>query len=236
MVTSPDHDPIAIRLLPDTAEVLPSGQLAIGGCSVLDLAAEFGTPLFIYDEEHLRERCQQAARAFHGSAAYASKAFLCRAMAQLAYQEGLAIDVASLGEYEISRSAGVPPERIVFHGNNKSAVELHSAVRDGVGRIVVDSLDELSRLESVCSALGLRQQILIRINPGIDVHTNEKVATGTPDSKFGLPVNDISTDEAIISASRSQSVELKGLHVHIGSQVFSAANFGAAVGRVVPQV
>ena len=153
MTTSPRPDarsrPVPRQLLPDTAETDGDGSLLIGGCRVVDLAEEFGTPLFVYDEAHLRARCQEAIAAFDGKVAYASKAFLCRAMAKLAYEEGMSIDVATGGEYGIARAAGVPAASLVFHGNNKSGVELNMALRDGVGRVVVDSVDELNRIEAL---------------------------------------------------------------------------------------
>ncbi|HXR20923.1 MAG TPA: diaminopimelate decarboxylase, partial [Acidimicrobiales bacterium] len=135
--------PLPTHLLPLTAEVGSQGQLRIGGVDVLELVEEVGTPVFIYDEEHLRRRCQEARQAFGPRAAYASKAFLCKAMAALAYKEGLCIDVSTGGELAVALAAGVPGERLVLHGNNKSEAELEAAIAAGVGRIVVDSFDEI---------------------------------------------------------------------------------------------
>jgi len=141
-----DHDlataPLERHLLPRSAEVDEKGHLHVGGIDLLELAEEFGTPLFVYDEEHLRQACREAVAAWGEGAAYATKAFLCRAMARLAHEEGLHLDVASGGELHVVLSAGVPPQRLVLHGNNKSTDELAAALEQGVGRIVVDSFDE----------------------------------------------------------------------------------------------
>ncbi len=145
-----DHDvataPLERHLLPRTASVDDRGHLHVGGIDVLELAEEFGTPLFVYDEDHLRHACREAVAAWGDGVAYATKAFLCRAMARLAHDEGLHLDVASGGELHVALSAGVPAERLVLHGNNKSAEELAAALAAGVGRIVVDSFDEVARL------------------------------------------------------------------------------------------
>ncbi|GIT76752.1 MAG: hypothetical protein Ct9H300mP31_12830 [Acidimicrobiaceae bacterium] len=138
---------IPLHLLPDSASVGPDGRASIGGCDLVDLADEYGTPLFVYDEDHLRSRCREAVAAFGDGVAYASKAFLCGAMARLAYEEGMCLDVATGGELYVARHAGVPGDRLVLHGNNKSDSELAMALDEGVGRIVVDSFDELDRLD-----------------------------------------------------------------------------------------
>jgi diaminopimelate decarboxylase len=222
-------DPLPLRLLPDTAEVDPtSGRLRVGGVDVLELAAEFGTPLFVYDEAHLRARCREAVATFGPDGAiYATKAFLCRAMARLAHDEGMRLDVATGGEMAVALSAGVPAGRLVLHGNNKSAEELRDALAAGVGRIVVDSHDELDRLEAIrAEAPDLpAPRVLLRVNPGIEVHTHEHVRTGNLDSKFGFPLPTGQAAEALERARASVAVELVGLHLHIGSQVFSVANF-----------
>src|SRR5688572_20421983 len=150
------------HLLPDNATVDGDGRLSIGGCDLVDLAAEFGTPLFVYDEAHLRARCREAVEAFPGGAAYASKAFLCLAMAQLAHEEGMFLDVATRGELHVALAAGVPGDRLVLHGNNKSMDELRAAVDNGVGRIVVDSFDELDRLDALHAETGARPAVLLR--------------------------------------------------------------------------
>ncbi|MEP7203323.1 MAG: diaminopimelate decarboxylase, partial [Ilumatobacteraceae bacterium] len=170
---------VPLSLLPDTSEVLPDGSLAIGGCRVLDIVEDFGTPVFIYDEAHLRTRCREAVTAFgRGRAVYATKAFLCKAMARLAYDEGMLLDVASGGEMHVALSAGVPAHALTFHGNNKSVEELHAAITNGVRNIVVDSFDELDRLDAL-HAEGLpKPAVLARITPGVHAHTHEFIATG----------------------------------------------------------
>ena len=221
--------PLPWSLLPDNAGVGPVGQLVVAGCDTLDLAAEFGTPLFVYDEDHLRARCREAAEAFGANAIYASKAFLCKAMARLAYEEGLGIDVASGGELQICLQAGVPADRLVFHGNNKSSNELRLAIGAGVGRIVVDSFDELDRLDALAAEGSPAPKVLLRITPGIKAETHEYIATGHDDSKFGFTVSTGAALQAVDRAGAADSVELVGLHAHIGSQVFRVDSFAAAV-------
>jgi len=222
-------NPLPLNLLPLTAEVLSDGSLAIGGCRLDDIAAEFGTPLFVYDETHLRTRCREAVDAFGpGRAYYATKAFLCTAMARLAYEEGMGLDVASGGELHTVLSAGVPPSAVAFHGNNKSVAELTMALTAEVGHIVVDSFDEIDRLETL-HAQGLpTPRVLARITPGVHAHTHEFIATGQDDSKFGFNLGNGDATLAVDRLRRSPAVDLVGLHCHIGSNVFSAASFARA--------
>ena len=221
--------PLPRHLLPDTAEIGPDGNTALGGCDLVDLANQWGTPLFVYDEDHLRSRCREAVAAFGRGVAYASKAFLCSAMARLAHEEGLQLDVATGGELFLARRAGVPGNRLVFHGNNKSDAELAMAVDEGVGRIVIDSFDELDRLEALHSATGVAPRVLLRVTPGVEVHTHEFIATGQDDSKFGFTVKGGLADSAVRRASASTAVDLVGLHAHIGSQVFDVEPFARAI-------
>jgi len=221
--------PLPRYLLPDTAEIGPGGNTAVGGCDLVDLANQWGTPLFVYDEDHLRSRCREAVAAFGGGVAYASKAFLCSAMARLAHEEGLQLDVATGGELFLARRAGVPGNRLVLHGNNKSDAELAMAVDEGVGRIVIDSFDELDRLEVLHSATGVVPRVLVRVTPGVEVHTHEFIATGQDDSKFGFTVKGGLADSAVRRASASTAVDLVGLHAHIGSQVFDVEPFAQAI-------
>ena len=222
--------PIQSNLLPDTADISSEEHTLIGGCNLVELADEFGTPLFVYDEDHLRSRCREAVQAFDGNVAYATKAFLCIEMAKLAYQEGMNLDVATGGELYIARKAGVPGERIVMHGNNKSLEELNMALKEGVGRIVVDSFDELDRLEELCANLNTSSKILLRVTPGVEAHTHEFVSTGQEDTKFGFTVSSGVAEEAVQRARNSKHIELLGLHAHIGSQVFDVRPFAKAVG------
>jgi diaminopimelate decarboxylase len=224
------------HLLPDSAEVGADGGLRIGGCDVAALADEFGTPLFVYDEDQLRARCREAVAAFGDGVAYATKAFLCKAMARLAHEEGMCLDVASGGELTVALAAGVPAERLVLHGNNKSDDELRQARGAGVGRIVVDSFDELDRLDALHAVDGLVPAVLLRITPGVEAHTHEFVMTGQDDSKFGFGLKVGDAARAVDRARRSPSVELVGLHAHIGSQVFVAGFFEQAVEVLAPFV
>ena len=220
--------PFPFRLLPDSAELV-DGQLQIGGCGLLDLAYEYGTPLFVYDEQHLRDRCREAVAVFGDGVAYATKAFLCTEMARLAYSEGMHLDVATGGELHVALSAGVPADRLVLHGNNKSTAELAAALEAGVGRIVVDSFDELDRLDELHAAHGVCPKVLLRLTPGIKAETHEFVATGHDDTKFGFTVSTGAADAAIERARASSSVELVGVHAHIGSQVFALSSLERTV-------
>ena len=223
-------------LLPDTAEVGDRGQLLVAGCDLDALAEQYGTPLFVYDEAHLRARCREAVAAFGDGVAYATKAFLCRAMARLASEEGMHLDVASAGELTIALAADVPGERIVLHGNNKSDDELRAARRAGVGRIVVDSFDEVDRLERLHVEDGVVPKVLLRVTPGIEAHTHEYVMTGQDDSKFGFGLSVGDAARAVERAGASGAVELVGIHAHIGSQVFVAGFFEQAVQALAPFV
>lgn len=232
-----DATALPFALLPDTARAAADGRLSLGGVDLLELAEEYGTPLFVYDEAHLRARCREARAVFgDGGAIYATKAFLCRAMARLVHDEGLRLDVATGGEMDVVLSAGVPADRLVLHGNNKSDAELRRALEVGVGRIVVDSNDELDRIEALVAQGLPAPKVLLRINPGIEVHTHEHVQTGNLDSKFGFPVPTGQAHEAVLRARASQAVELVGLHLHIGSQVFSVDNFLDGLSAVAPFV
>ena len=224
------------NLLPDTAEVSADGRLFVGGCDLLEVVAEHGTPLFVYDEQHLRSRCREAVAAFGEGVAYAGKAFLNLAMARLVHEEGMHLDVATGGELHVALAAGVPAEHLVFHGNNTSLPELVAAREAGVGRIVIDSFDEVDRLEALHVADGRVPTVLIRITPGIEAHTHEFVQTGQDDSKFGFGVAVGAADRAITRALASPAMELVGLHTHIGSQVFVADSFEKAVGVLAPFV
>ena len=228
--------PLPRYVLPDSAHVGPNGRLTVGGVDVLELAEEHGTPVFVYDEDHLRARCREAVAAFGDGVAYASKAFLCVAMARLAHEEGMHIDVATGGELHVALAAGVPAERLVLHGNNKSLDELRAARAAGVGRIVVDSFDELERLALLHAEDGLVPPVLIRATPGVEAHTHEFVRTGQIDSKFGFGVASGDAASAVARAQDSPAVDLVGVHMHIGSQVFVADFFHQAVEVVAPWV
>ena len=228
--------PLPRHLLPDSAEVDGAGRLRVGGCDLLELAEAHGTPLFVYDEAHLRARCREAVAAFGDGVAYATKAFLCLAMARLAHEEGMHLDVATGGELHVALAAGVPAERLVLHGSNKSLEELRTARSVGVGRIVVDSFDELDRLSALHAEDGVVAPVLVRATPGVEAHTHEFVRTGQVDSKFGFGVASGDAARAVARAQDSPAVELHGVHMHIGSQVFVADFFHQAVEVVAPWV
>jgi diaminopimelate decarboxylase len=215
---------------------------------VIDLAERFGTPLFVYDEAHLRARCRDAVEAWGDGVAYATKAFLCVAMARLANEEGMYLDVSTGGELHVALLAGVPADRLVLHGNNKSDEELAAALAVGVGRIVIDSFDEIDRIERLLSdplrfdqtpsaasgrpAVPQRPKVLARITPGVEVHTHEFVRTGQDDSKFGFGLSSGAAARAVDRLSeldRRGVVEFVGIHAHLGSQVFALAPFVKAI-------
>ena len=222
--------PLPPHLLPDGAAADAAGRLSVAGCDLVDLAGTYGTPLIVYDEDHVRARCGEARAVFgDGAVAYAAKAFLCRAMAQLVHDEGLHLDVATGGELHVALAAGFPPERLVLHGNNKSSAELADAVDAGVGRIVVDSFDELDRLDALAAERGCRPVVLLRVTPGVEAHTHVYLSTGRDDSKFGFTVSSGAAAEAVQRARAADSVELVGIHAHIGSQVFRIDSFRRAV-------
>lgn len=222
------------QLLPRTATVNDVGVLSIGGVTVAAMAEQFGTPLYVYDEEHLRNRCREAVSAFgKDRVIYATKAFLCSAMARLANEEGLLLDVATGGELFAALHAGVPGERCVLHGNNKSVEELRAAISARVQHIVVDSFDELDRIEKLHSEGLPAPRVQLRITPGVHVDTHDYVATGQDDSKFGFNLNNGDAMRAIQRAQSSAAVELVGIHCHIGSNVLSVANFADACAVMV---
>lgn len=217
------------HLLPDNSAVDEHGRLSVGGCDLIDLTAEYGTPLFVYDEDHLRARCREAVASFPDGVAYATKAFLCTAMARVAYEEGMSLDVATGGEMYVALSAGVPADRLVFHGNNKSARELVMAVEAGVGTIVIDSLSEIDKLSAVLEGQTRSAKVMVRVNPGIEAHTHDFLRTGATDSKFGLSIVGGVADEAVSRIRSIPDIELIGIHAHVGSQVFDVESFARAV-------
>jgi diaminopimelate decarboxylase len=209
-------------LFPSTAEVDNKGHLIIGGCDTVELAAEFGTPLYVFDELGIRNRCtefkQEFSRRYADTAVfYSAKAFINRALARLFNEEGLGLDVVSAGEMSIVRSAGFPMDRVYFPGNNKSAEELRLALEWGVGRIVVDNFHELELLGELARERGDSPDILLRLSPGVDPHTHKHIITGNLDSKFGVPM--VHGDKALVTILSMPQLKLRGLHFHIGSQI-----------------
>jgi diaminopimelate decarboxylase len=212
-----------LGLFPASASINKAGHLTVGGCDLVKLAAEFGTPLYIFDEQALRDKCREFQNEFNRSypgtrVAYASKAFINKALARLFKEEGMSLDVVSSGEMSIARAAGFPLEKVYFHGNNKGPEELKLALQWRVGRIVVDNFYELELLSRLALEQGVKQAILLRITPGIDPHTQQKIATGNVDSKFGFPES--SREQAVKQALSSPGLDLAGLHFHIGSLIF----------------
>lgn len=229
------EQPIDPALFPDSASIV-GGVLSVGGMSVIDLASEYGTPLFIYDEQQLVDRCVEAVEAFPDGVAYATKAFLCKAMAKIAHEAGMGLDVATGGEVYVALQAGVPADRLIFHGNNKSLPELEMALDVGVGVVVVDSFDEIDRLEALAAPERPVPRVLIRVNPGIEAHTHEYLQTGVEDSKFGFPIVDGIADAAIARVKASSAMDYRGVHAHVGSQVFDVTSFAQAVRSLAPFV
>lgn len=217
------------RLLSDNVATANDGMLTVGGCRVDDLATEYGTPVFVYDEQHLRDRCREAVSAFgRDRVIYATKAFLCRAMAKLAYDEGMLLDVASGGELHVATAAGVPASACTLHGNNKSVAELRLAIEAGVKHIIVDSFDEMDRLDALAGGAGRLPDVVLRITPGVSAYTHEFISTGQNDSKFGFNLENGDAHRAVDRARRSASMNLVGVHCHIGSNVFEASSFAKA--------
>jgi diaminopimelate decarboxylase len=208
--------------------------LTLGGIDVRDLAAEFGTPAYILDEQDFRDRCHSWRDAFAGADVYyAAKAFLCTEIARWIADEGLGMDVCTGGELAVAERVGFPPERLTFHGNNKSVAELERALAYGVGRVVVDSFEEVVRLAALAERRGTRQKVLIRATPGVEAHTHEFVQTGQEDQKFGFSLASGAAAEAVRRIVGLASLELVGLHCHIGSHIFDTRGFSLAAHRMV---
>lgn len=223
--------PVEASLFPDTA-VLREDGVSVGGVDLRELAETYGTPLFVYDEATLRARCAEAAAAFDHGVAFASKSFLCGAMARLAVQEGLCVDVATGGELDLVLRAGVPASRVIVHGNNKSPEELDRAIEAGVHRLVVDNFEEIGLLRSRASN-DRPLNALVRVTPGVEAHTHEYVRTGQEDTKFGFSVSSGDARRAIDELRTIEGIRLHGVHAHIGSQIFETVGFREEVGVLV---
>ena len=221
-----------LPLFPLTAEVNGRGHLVIGGCDTVELAAEFGTPLYVFDEHSLRTKCTEfkvefGQRYADTAVIYACKAFMNKALALILSEEGLGLDVVSAGELGIAQSAGFPLDKVYFHGNNKSAEEIRLALEWHIGRIVVDNFHELKMLGEMAKELGYIPDILLRLSPGIDPHTHSYIATGVVDSKFGFPL--ASGEEAVATAMSAPNLNLVGLHFHIGSLIFEVEPYQQSI-------
>jgi len=223
-----------LEVFPQTAEINDKDRLVIGGRDTVELAKEYGTPLYVFDEEDIRSRCREYKTEFgkrypNTTIAYSPKAFTARAMFKLAAEEGLDLDVVTSGELGLARAAGFPAKRIHFPGNNKSEEELELAVKEGIGHIVVDNLPELNMLIKIA---GKRKaSILLRLNPGVDPHTHKYNTTGIADSKFGLPKAD--WDEAVATALAAPNLDFDGFHFHVGSGLFEADPYLGAMDAVL---
>ena len=211
------------------------GVVSIAGVALTDIAERFGTPVMVVDEDDFRSRCRDMARAFGGPehVHYASKAFLTRTIARWVEEEGLSLDVASENELRIALMADFPAAWITAHGNNKDDAFLRACVDEGVGHVVLDSDQELERLDAIAGEAGRAQHVMIRVKPGIEAHTHEFIATSHEDQKFGFSLASGSAYRAAEAAVKAANLELVGLHCHVGSQVFDAQGFTAAADRVL---
>ncbi len=223
-------------MISDCLSINEKGHLAISGCDTVELAEQYGTPLYVMSEDKIRSVCRRYISSFqkyyggNGKPIYASKAFSCKEICRIVLSEGLDLEVVSGGELYTALQAGVPAEQIHFQGNNKSAGELSMALENGVGDIVVDNLSELRTLQRLAEESGKTASISLRIKPGIDAHTHEFIRTGQIDSKFGIDLNSGEAMEAVKQASQMRGISLRGLHCHIGSQIFDKEPFVHAAG------
>ncbi|MFD3701064.1 diaminopimelate decarboxylase family protein [Streptomyces sp. NPDC058646] len=222
-----------LSLWPASTVRLPHGGLAVGGVSLAELAERFDTPAYVLDEGEVRARCRTYRDAFPGAEVlYAAKAFLSRAMVRWVREEGLGLDVCSAGELELAMTAGFPPERIVLHGNAKSPRDITTALRLGVGRIVIDSPSEIARIAAAVGPDG-HQKVMVRVVPGVSAGGHDKIRTGTDDQKFGLSPTDGNAQRAVARILGLPQLELTGLHCHIGSQITAVEPYLVALRRLV---
>ncbi|MEU5938798.1 diaminopimelate decarboxylase [Micromonospora sp. NPDC047548] len=232
--TPVDVNALVPQLWPRNVTRAADGALAVAGLDVRDIAAEYGTPVYVLDEGDLRSRCRDFRAAFPDvDVYYAGKAFLCRAVVRMIAEEGLHLDVCTGGELATALSAGMPPERIGFHGNNKSVAELTRALDAGVGRIILDSFTEIDRLTALARERGVRPGVLIRVTVGVEAHTHEFIATAHEDQKFGFSLAGGAAAAAAFKVLDEGVLDLRGLHSHIGSQIFDASGFEVSARRVL---
>jgi diaminopimelate decarboxylase len=234
LVRPEDANALDPELWPPGTARSAAGELTVAGHGVTDLAREFGTALYLLDETAFRARARQFAAAFPGwNIFYAGKAFLCKAVARWAAEEGLGLDVCSGGELAVALAAGFPAERIGVHGNNKSVAELRAAIAAGAGRIIVDSLDEIERIETLAEELDTLVTVLVRVTTGVEAHTHEYIATAHEDQKFGFSILGGHALMALVRCATSPWIRLAGVHSHIGSQIFETAAFEVAAHRTM---
>ena len=225
-------------VFPDSAEVDSQGELILGGCKASDLAAEYGTPVYVLDEDTLRARCRSFIDEFRKiypatSVSYACKAYINPILAKLFLEEGMGFDVVSGGELATTISAGIPMDEVYFHGNNKTPQELEEALEHSIGWVVVDSFHEIELLDRLAGEAGKTQNILIRVSPGVDPHTHEYTTTGILDSKFGFSIQTGHAAEAIRLGLAAKNLNLRGLHFHLGSPIFELEPYRVAVDLVL---
>ena len=223
----------------NSLKINEKGHLEIGGADAVSLAAAFGTPLYVMDEAHIRAMCSvyrdtiEKEYGGKGLVLYASKAFSCMAIYKIVASEQIGVDTVSEGELYTALKAGFPAERIFLHGNNKLPAELVYAVENGVGTVVVDAYAELDLLDDICAQRGAVQDILLRINPGVEAHTHHFIQTAKTDSKFGFAVADGSAEKVTAYALTKRNLRLRGYHCHIGSQIFEKQSFALAVDKMM---
>ncbi|NUQ88319.1 MAG: diaminopimelate decarboxylase [Glycomyces artemisiae] len=228
-----DVNTLLPQLWARNVERAEDGVVHVGGISAEKLAAEFGTPAYVFDEDDFRARCRAWTEAFADcDVFYASKAFCSKAVLRAAAEEGLFVDVCTAGELAVALAAGLQPSRLGFHGNNKSLAELRQAVEIGVGRIVADSFQEIERLEAIAAELGKRPNVMVRVNVGVEAHTHEFIATAHEDQKFGFSLAGGVAYEAARRVIEAPHLNLLGLHSHIGSQIFDTSAFEVSAARV----
>ena len=228
-----DPDALVPHLWSQTAHKV-DGELHVGGLSVSELVANVNTPAYVLDEVDFRARAGAFRDAFAGyDVFYAGKAFLCTTVARRVQEEGLSLDVCSDGELTVALRAGFDPARIGYHGNNKTVTELRRAVAAGIGRIVLDSFDEIDRLAMVTAETGTTARVMVRVTAGVEAHTHEYIATAHEDQKFGFSITSGDALEAVRRVLDAPGIDLLGLHSHIGSQIFDSSGFEVAARRVL---
>lgn len=233
--TASDMTMLPAHVYPRNAERTDDGVVCLAGVPVTELAAEYGTPLFVIDEDDFRSRAREMAVAFGDPARvhYASKAFLCGEVARWVADEGLSLDVCSGGELSVALAAGFPADRIAMHGNNKSVAELTAGVTAGVEHVVLDSMIEIDRLDAIAGEMDVVQDVLVRVTVGVEAHTHEFIATAHEDQKFGFSLADGSALEAVRRVFAAGNLRLVGLHSHIGSQIFEVDGFELAAHKLI---
>ncbi len=221
-------------ILPLSSKASPNDHLVLGGCDVVDLTAEFGTPLYIYDEATIREMCRAYLRDFRERlpgirVLFAAKAYLSPALARILAEEGLGMDVVSGGELHVALAGGFPAARIAFHGNNKSEAELAQALDAGVGLIIIDNSHELGLLSTLVADRGITQAVMLRVTPSVDAHTHVKTTTGLRDSKFGFSLETGDAERALQAVLQAEGLDLTGFHIHLGSPIYETAPYQVGI-------